>query len=190
MALESAFLDLRLSLRQFIDVVSDLVIALTEDHPADPTQAVQSWADCALNLQGIAQQSGSDSARCLRMLGPTPDFYQLRHCLSSCQALHNRAVLLWLNDFGSMQRLEALIALKQRPQREWQAWVASVDTALQCCLEPMGKVAITLATCWQELSERAGGLSVTVHSASVGQMNGMAKSSGQVSDEVSQHEQD
>lgn len=173
MAFESAFQNLGLAARQLHEVTRDLTIALSEDQPTEGAPAAQHWADNAENLHGLVRECLEAASCTARNLGPAPDLYHLRRHLSACQKSFNGAVASWFRELAQFDQMEELSALGRRPKREWQAWTKGVRIALECCHDPLEKTAAALLVCWQELCERAGGVSVTVNSAGIGrQVNG------------------
>jgi hypothetical protein len=172
MAIERAFTELIAACRRLQEVVGDLSIVLNEDHPNESVSAIEHWADNAANLQGLSMECVEHAVAAAKHLGPTPDAYFVRRHLTGCTRACNEVSAIWLREFASFLLMEELAVLAGRSKLEWKAWADSLRIAMAHCPPPMETCATALLACWQELSEKQTGLSVTVNSTGINAQSG------------------
>jgi hypothetical protein len=69
----------------------------------------------------------------------------------------------------SFDRLAPLLQFGRERGREWMAWVESVRQGIDRCQPLLEAVSQVYLQCWQEMAERAGSNTVSVHATSIGQ---------------------
>src|SRR5262249_44120223 len=148
-------------------VMLDLSVALSEDQPLERAPAAQRWADNAEDLRGLLHECLEASGVAAKALGPSPDFYTMRSALSVCQGKFNKLVAGWIGELTKFEQVEDLVTLGRKHGPEWSAWTGVVRIGLESCHRPIEEAAMAMLTCWQELCDWVGGLSVTVNSSGV-----------------------
>lgn len=168
MALETTFRDLGARLNDLIGVLNELHVSVGFKPPHDETAVADDLGEGSLHLVGVLNESLAAAVQAQQAVTNHPDLDRARKALAVCQERFN----LFDKDFptllASYKQLTALARLAtERP--EWIHWVSNMKQGIEDCHEPMATVRITMAACWQELAERVGMNSVSVHNTSVGQ---------------------
>jgi hypothetical protein len=162
MALLPAFRELCVRLRRLQDTFVALRLTVVEDKPGD-VALVDRMEDTILDLMGLLHE-GHGAARAAQraveqQLGPEP----MRRALSACQEQFHKIESQFREDLGSYENLSDLANLGAQRRGEWKPWAASVRDGVEQCRQPLGDISKGLSDCWQEVAERAGSTSISVH---------------------------
>jgi len=99
------------------------------------------------------------------------DLNALRQSLAQCQQRINEVARSFNRDAFSLETLRALDQLRCE-RGQWQHWADGVEDALEHSREPLDALQRSLVECWQELSEKASGITVSVRTDATGQVHG------------------
>jgi hypothetical protein len=169
MALEAAFDDLGLRVRAAHEALLELRVTVVEDKPLRGEAAlVDGWCDAVEDLVGAAREAVEAAEEVRRAAGPPPDLDLARRSLSTCHERAGRVARAFWSDLASFERIGDLIRLARRRRGEWPAWSDGVRMALERCRAPLREADAALLRCWQEIAERVGMTSVTLHASTIG----------------------
>jgi hypothetical protein len=169
MPLETAFRDLSVHLQQLRDALLGLRL-VTEDKPLEgDVVLVDIFGDAAADLLGWLEEALTAATVGLQGLDQRIDVERSRRELTNCQERFNRIAHRFSSDLLSYERIAELRSLGRHRQGEWLAWTKSVKQVLDACKQPLYDVNQTLFSCWQEMTARAGLISLSVQATNVGQ---------------------
>src|SRR5215218_3215511 len=119
------------------DTVRALELTVVEDRPAgSDVLPVEALGTAAADLLGTVHEAVDAAAAGLRAAGPD----QARAALRRCQERVNEAARRLATEVGAFTRRQDLHALASARGRDWPAWMAEVDHALDRCQEFLGVV--------------------------------------------------
>jgi hypothetical protein len=95
------------------------------------------------------------------------DVASARQSLIECQQHACEVTQTLMCEVLSIDTLDALDELGRDAQR-WATWVRGVEDALDRCRQPADGVTRALFQCWQELTDRIGGISISVRTQATG----------------------
>jgi hypothetical protein len=170
MALEAAFADLTIRLREFRDALRDLRLTATEDRPAHGAVVlVENIGDVLEDLAGQLEETLGVADKARRAVGPPLDLNRARRYAAVSQEVFHTLLQNYYSDLFSYDHVAPLVQFGKERGREWTAWVESMRHGIDRCRPLLESVSQAYFRCWQEMAERAGSNTVSVQSTSVGQ---------------------
>lgn len=168
MALETTFRDLWARLNDLIEVLNEFHVSVGFTPPHDETAVADDLGEASLHLIGILHESLGPVVQARQAVSIHPDLDRARKALAISQEYFNQFERDFPALLASYKQLTELARLAiERP--EWTHWTANMKQGIEDCREPMAAVRMAIAACWQELAERVGMNSVSVHNTSIGQ---------------------
>jgi hypothetical protein len=164
MTLEASFAELSETFGHLERALDNLVWAVVQGQPeTGEGHALVDQYDAATNdLLGLvreAQEAGKEGRQAVR--APL-DLARTRQALAACHDRFNQLSVHFYDDLVSFDWIDALNNLARERGREWDGWVQGVKDALNRCPQPLHDVSEALFACWQDLTESASLLPVTV----------------------------
>lgn len=98
----------------------------------------------------------------------TGDLDAVRRALIGCQERTTRVMQGLVAELMSYERIADLARVGRTRGGEWRAWALSVKQAIDRCRQPLFDLQQAQFECWQELAERNGRQSISVHATSIG----------------------
>ena len=164
MALDAAFRELCAQLHTLREALTSLRTTAVEDKPLrGDVVLVDAFGDAADNLLGWLEEALLAAREAEQAVARPTDLDQARRALTICQERFNRIAHRFAADLFLYERIAELVRLGRARGGEWRAWATSVREALDWCRQPLFEVNEALFRCWQELVERVGTPSLTVH---------------------------
>jgi hypothetical protein len=169
MALEATFRQLSVSLHKLHDALNGLHVTVG-DKPQDGEAALADGLENALlDMMGTLHETRKWALHARRAIAHPGDLDQARRALTHCQERFHRIEQQFATELVSYDRLRELARLGRARRHEWIPWTNSTKDGIERCREPLEICSKALASCWQELAERAGATSISVRNAIVGQ---------------------
>ena len=169
MPLEMAFHDLSARLQRLLDTFLGVRLTVVEDKPLrDEVALVDRFGDAVEDLVGWTREALAQGREAEQAVGHPLDTYRASKTLTNCQERFNRLAGQF-SELISYERMADLHRFGRRRGGEWLRWTGTVRQALDDCRLPLQETNQALFMCWQELSERAGTTSVSIHNTTVGQ---------------------
>jgi hypothetical protein len=170
MALEKTFQELSDCLRKLQDSLLVLQLTIREDLPPQGEVAlVDQFGDAVDDSLGWLQESVAAAIEAQHAVEHPIDIDRARKALANCQERFHRVEQRFASDLVSYEKLKDLTTFGRSRRGEWLGWVRSVKEGLEQCRQPIDEVSKALLACWQEIAERAGMTSVSVHATNIGQ---------------------
>ncbi|HLK66076.1 MAG TPA: hypothetical protein VKU19_21730 [Bryobacteraceae bacterium] len=170
MALEATFRELVSELRKVNDTMVALRLTVVEDKPVRGQAAlVDQLEDTILDLMGLLDESLKAARSAHKAVEHSKDLDGARRALTVCQERFHRIELEFASDLVSYEKLRDLATLGMERKGEWVPWSNSAKQGIEECRNPMDGSRKALAACWQEIAERVGMTSVSVHTTNIGQ---------------------
>jgi hypothetical protein len=170
MALDATFKQLQARLRLLHESLTELHTTVIEDHPqADDVVLVDIFGDAAEDMLGWWQEAFTAATQAQQFCDPPLNLEAARRALALCQEHFHRIDQRFTTDLVRYERVAELTRFGRNRGGEWRAWANSVKEALERSRQPLYDVGQLLFQCWQELTERAGILSVAVQATNIGQ---------------------
>ena len=170
MALEKTFRELTRQLRMLCDRLDELRVTVVEDRPQKDDAALVDGLEYAVeDVLGWLNEAFEDSEKAALAVGHPLDLEQARQSLSRCQELFHRVDQAFGSNLVSYERMKDLAAFAGERRGEWPSWVSSVKQGIEQCPPPLERSRKALAECWQEIAEKAGTTSISVHTTNIGQ---------------------
>jgi hypothetical protein len=156
MAPHAPFESLWVALHELRDTVRALELTVVEDRPADSQVVpVEDLGAAVADLLGTVHEAVEAAADPLGAPGEPPAGPALaRTALSRCQEHVNDATRRLATEVGAFGRRQDLHDLAGARGRDWPAWTAEVDRALDRCHVPLWTVQSALLACWLDLTDR------------------------------------
>jgi len=168
--LEPTFRELFSQLRKLQDTLVALRLTVVEDKPlAGEAALVDYFEDTILDLMGLLEESLKAARAAQKAVGQSPDLNAARRALTICQQRFHRIEQQFAADLVSYEKLKDLAGLGHARRGEWMPWAGSVKQGIEQCREPIEAARTALAACWEEIAERVGMTSISVHSTNIGQ---------------------
>jgi hypothetical protein len=95
------------------------------------------------------------------------DVASARQSLIECQQHACEVIQTLMCEVLSIDTLKALDELASEAPH-WATWVRGVEDALDRCRQPAAGATLVLFQCWQELTDRIGGISISVRTQATG----------------------
>jgi hypothetical protein len=169
-ALEATFRELSIQLRRFHDMLIALRLTVVEDKPVQGEAAlVDQMEDSILDVMGLLDEGLASARTGQQAVDPPVDLEQARRALTTCQDRFHRIERQYSAELASYEKLKDLATLGTERRGEWRPWAGSVRDGVQQCRFPLDGISKSLSDCWQEIAERVGTTSISVHASSTGQ---------------------
>jgi hypothetical protein len=167
--LEKVVAQLEEQLRLLQVALEMLSYPLLEDKSRTEDLALAGYSSDALTEVVELLKEAIPAASSARQAAKYPiDLDRVRTALVTCQERVAELGKKFGDGLISFGNIEALSALKRR-RGQWAKWAETVIRGLQDCEEPLRLAKETILLCWQEIAERAGTTSISVHNKTVGQ---------------------
>jgi hypothetical protein len=167
-ALEATFRQLSVCLQQVHEVLNELQVTLGDKPPDDESALADGVETAVLDMMGILHEARKAALDAQRDVGHPPDLDRARRALTLCQERFHRIEQQFALDLVSYEKLKELARLGNE-RRAWLAWSNTVKLGIEQCRPPLDHTSAALASCWQELAERLGTMSISMHATNVGQ---------------------
>lgn len=162
MALEPTFRGLSFCLHQLQDALNELHVTLGDKPPDDESAMADGLESAVLDLMGTLHEARRAVLKARRSLGHPPDLDRTRRALTLCQERFHSLEKQFASDLVSYEKLNELARLGSG-RRAWLPWANAVKQGIEQCRLPLEQTSKALAACWQELAERLGMVSLSVH---------------------------
>jgi hypothetical protein len=174
-ALEATFRDLSVCLHRLHDALNELQVTLGDKPPKDESALADAFETAVLDLMGTLHQARKAALHGRRAVGHPVDLDRARRALTLCQERFHRIEQQFASDLVSYEKLKELARLGNE-RREWLPWAGAVKQGIEQCRQPMEQTSGALASCWQELAERLGTMSISMQATNVGQQISLSRS--------------
>jgi|ERR1700674_3302013 len=176
MAIQSAFQDVQARFKELQDALLHLQFAVEARSPRiDHVLADRLEDEVIPDLQGLTKEALVEAETGVAASSYPPDIGTCGRALLVCQKCVNQVVAKFWTELGSYRPIADLIALGEERSAEWQVWTFGVLNALDRCQQPVYHVSEAVLQCWQELLERMGSTSISVHATNIGQQIGLSE---------------
>ena len=169
MALEATFRELSVGLHQVHDALNALQVTVGDKPPDEEAALADGFENVVLDMMGTLHEARKSALNARRAVGHPPDLDQARRALTQCHERFHRIEQQFASDLVSYEKLRELVRLGRSRRHEWIPWGQSVKLGIEQCRGPLEQSNQALASCWQELAEKAGSGSVSVRNVTVGQ---------------------
>src|SRR5262245_48840139 len=164
---------LRVTLEEFLQW------AVTQGKPVDEDHVLVSrYDDATSDLIGLIEEARDAAHQGQQATIGQMDLACARLAQIACQERVNRVSQRFFSELVSFESLKALDSLAKERRKQWPQWVSGVKDALDRCRQPIDDVNQALFRCWQELTERASLVSVSLQTVSAGQQISVASERG------------
>jgi hypothetical protein len=171
MTMQAAFASVAEGLEVLYRAMEGLHWAAVEGRPQPEDHAlVNRLENTASDLMGWIREARQAVEAGHGSCGGAPDLANARQALMDCQARTSQVTWRFFRDVFSVETLHALDSLGREDPARWGEWVRGVEDALGHCPQPLEELYQALFQCWQELTERAGWISVSVTTTTTGQI--------------------
>jgi hypothetical protein len=174
-ALEATFRDLSVCLHHLHDALNELQVTLG-DKPIDDESALADGVETSvLDMMGKLHEARKAALNARKAVGHPVDLDQARRALTVCQDRFHLIEQQFGSDLVSYEKLKELERLGHE-RRAWLPWSSTVKQGIEQCRQPLAQTSAALASCWQELAERLGTMSISMQATNVGQQITMPRS--------------
>jgi hypothetical protein len=143
---------------------------VVEDKPLrDEVMLMERLGDAVEDSMGWLAEAQEAAEQGLRAASGEFDSSGARRALIGCQDKFNRLTQEYFSDLASYERIDELVKFGLRSRGERLRWSNAVKQALEEYQQPLQDAAHALFLCWQELVDRLGIQSVSVHTTNIGQ---------------------
>ncbi len=169
MALEATFRDLSVCLQQLHDALNALQVTLGDKPPDGESALADGVETVVLDMMGTLHEAQKAALDARRAVGHPVDLDRARRALTICQQRFHQIEQQSAADLMAYDKLRELARLGNERRRGWLPWANSVKQGIEECRQPQEAVSLALASCWQELAERLGTMSISMQATNVGQ---------------------
>ncbi len=149
MPLEATFRNVEQHLRRLREHLSQLILTLVEDKPANGDFALaDALAGAAHDLTGILDEALTAITDPNRVTDPS------RTLMIVNERLNRFSQLFW-SYFQSYERLAELNRVGLERDGQWRLWSHAVHQTIEGCRQPLYDAHAALLQCWQEVTEWA-----------------------------------
>jgi hypothetical protein len=167
MTLDAAFKELSARWERLAEELEHgLLWSVTETKPAEEHMLATHYVDGATDLVSAAREG---LAACRAAVDAGPSLGLAGQALLRCQERYNVVTELFNSRLASYGRLRRLRRFGREKRGAWRGWAAHVRKALDRCHRPMDDLRWALFSCWQEVTDRVGTVSVAVQATNIGQ---------------------
>jgi len=185
MAIDKVFRDLRTSLRRANDRLQELRLTVVEDRPMTNDAVVVDNLEYAVeDLAGWLKEALDAAGAGVDASQIPADLDSVRRTLTTCQERFRRIEEVYAASLVSYEKLTDLASFASERRGEWTPWVASVKRGIDLCRYPLDESRVRLTECWQEIAERVGMTSISVHSTTIGQKIESPAGAGEIAHET------
>jgi len=177
MALEATFREFWVSLSRLQDAFDALHVTVL-DRLNDEAALADGLEEALLEMIGTLNDTRKAVFEARKAVGHPPDLDQARRLLTVSQDCFHRLERQFAAELISYDKLRQLAQLGRSRGPEWSRWAHSIKQGIEQCGEPIEVSNKALSACWQELAERAGGTSISIRNAIVGQKINQSTSEG------------
>jgi hypothetical protein len=168
--LETTFRELFTELRKLHDTLVAVRLTVVEDKPLKGEAALVDYLeDTILEMMGLLDESLKAARAAQKAVGNVMDLNAARRALTACHERFHRIEQQFAVELISYEKLKDLASLGSERRGEWLPWSNSVKEGIEQCRQPLDGASKALAACWQEIAERVGMTSVSVHATNIGQ---------------------
>lgn len=175
MALEPTFRDLSVCLHHLHDTLNELQVTLGDKPPDDESALADGVETVVLDMMGTLHESRKAALNARKAVGHPVDLDLARRALTICQQRFHQLEQQFAVDLVSYEKLKELARFGNE-RRAWLPWSSTVKQGIEQCRQPLAQTSAALASCWQELAERLGTMSISMKSTNVGQQITMPRS--------------
>ena len=170
MSLENVFKELNTHCRNLRETLLELRTTAVEDKPLrGDVVLVDELGDAADELGGWMEEAAAAALEAQQAVRYPIDFERAKRSLVLCHACLNRVSNRFYIHLASYEEIAKLAGLGRERGGEWGAWSRGVKEAIYRCRPHLYDLNESAFGCWQELTDRLGMTSVSVHSTGVGQ---------------------
>lgn len=174
MTLEATFRQLSVSLHKLHDALNALHVTVGDKPPQDETALADAIEDASLDMMAALHEVRKFALHAQKAVAYPTNLEAVRHALTQCQEQFHRIEQQYASDLVSYEKLKELDRLASE-RRAWLPWANSIRKGIDECRPFLVEANTALSTCWQELAERLGALSISVKATNVGQQITVAK---------------
>jgi hypothetical protein len=167
-ALEATFRGLSVCLHHLHDALNELQVTLGDKPPDDESALADGVETAVLDMLGTLHETRRAALNGRKAVGHPPDLDRARRALALSQERFHRIEQQFASDLTSYERLKELERLGNE-RRAWLPWSSTVKRGIELCRQPLEQTSAALASCWQELAERLGTMSISMQATNVGQ---------------------
>ena len=139
------------------------------DKPDEDAALPDALEEAVLGQMGTLHEAKKAARQALNAVGHPLDMDRARRALILCQDRFHLLEQQFASDLIAYDQLRELARLGRMRRGEWKSWSDLTRQTIEQCSEPMGLASKALASCWQELAERAGMTNISVHATGVKQ---------------------
>jgi hypothetical protein len=170
MAIEAVFSDLTRKFDALREALQSLALTVIEDRPArGDVLLVERLGNLVEDLRGWAEEGREAAAQASDALAHPADLNLARRALSVASERFLRLEYRFFDEAVAHGRLSELRAFGRQRGRDWHSWTETAVQALDACRAPLREADEAIMHAWQELGERLGARSLTVHTHNIGQ---------------------
>lgn len=127
----------------------------------DDAAVADDFSDKTLELQGAIREARLWAKTALHSVLQTADGKASQRALGQCQEKFHQVEQIFASHLVSYEKLSELARVRVRDP-DWSSWGIRVRRGIEECREPLTDVRKAIASCWQELAERSGAISISV----------------------------
>ena len=167
MALEATFRELGLRIERLDEALDGLYRTIGDTPVEDGNSLADQLENAALDAIGLVREMQEAATGAKKAIGHPLELDLARRALTRCQESFCRTEQGFNSNLASYKRLKDLSRLGQNSR--WLHWARINKRGIEQCRQPLQELSKALADCWQEIAERVGTTSISVHATSVGQ---------------------
>ncbi len=127
----------------------------------DEAAVADDFSDKTLELQGTVHEARRWARTALQAVNHSQDLSRARWALSRCQVRFRQIEQTFAGHLVSYDKLTELARVRERDP-DWSSWGKRVTQGIEECRVPLEMSSEALASCWQELADRASLINVSV----------------------------
>jgi len=169
-AIEAVFQQLATAFDAVREMLQNLGLTVIEDRPPHgEILLVERLGNLVDDLRGWAEEGCVSVGTARRAATHPPDLQRVRQELATAQERFLLLKYRFFDEAVTHRTIDALLRFGHQRGREWLGWAKSVLLALEACRAPLRMLDEALLQAWQELAERLGSRSLSVHATNIGQ---------------------
>lgn len=170
MAIETVFLNLTRKFDAMCEALQSLALTAIEDRPASgEVLLVDRLGNLVEDLRGWAEEAREAAVQAGDALAHPADLNLGRRALALANERFIRLEYRFFDEAVAHAMVSELMRFGRQRGREWLSWTGGVVQALDACRSPLRELDEALFHAWQELGERLGSRSLSVHTNNIGQ---------------------
>jgi hypothetical protein len=170
MAIETVFLNLTRKFDAMREALQSLALTAIEDRPASgEVLLVDRLGNLVEDLRGWAEEAREAAVQAGDALAHPADLNLGRRALALANERFIRLEYRFFDEAVAHAMVSELMRFGRQRGREWLSWTGGVVQALDACRSPLRELDDALFHAWQELGERLGSRSLSVHTNNIGQ---------------------